>query len=603
MELNRINNNLFIESVLSPSLIEKKYIIKALLENYFKILDEFRQTLYLHHKFDILTDINDLFKEFEYVNKNDLKLNSSSENNYWSLYLNDDITTEKNNLLINAIKNDKVQRLNLEYIGRKISDFDFLLLFKAITNSKIEYLNLDYLYIEDAYIIPFMESLKSNVFLKYLNLSHVKISETSITILADAIKVNKNLQYLNLSHLNPHNETCRYLLKSLKENDTLKYLNLSMFPIHHMVMDDFFEFLTKNKNLEYLNLSECNWKCDEFQKLSSILKFSSIKHLNLSSSKLNTINFMILKNLLSENETLISLDLSFNNLKICISDILNNNNTLQYLDLSYNKIYIDNLPYLINNKNLKYLCMSEQFMLYNYLGVILLNNTTINHLDISKNCIEHFELYQIAESLKHNNTLLSLKLQPPGLIGINKYINDMKLLGLKETGISNLADMLKVNNTLQSLDLVYNDIDANDIMKLIESLKFNSGLQNLNLNLCSNLTDDICFILADVLRKNKTLLSLNISHCRMTIKGCVYLIESLKENKTLQVLTLISNLINNDIIAQISEVLQENKSLQYFNLMYSDIYMDHQHMLINTSLKYIQCHCIKYSISHLMVKQ
>src|SRR5438045_24630 len=72
-----------------------------------------------------------------------------------------------------------------------------------------------------------------------------------------------------------------------------------------------------------------------------------------------------------------------------------------------------------------------------------------------------------------------------------------------------LAEVLKINCMLQSLDLFWNHLGDEGVKALAEALKFNRALQSLNLNE-NRFGDEGAKALAEALKVNSTLQELNL---------------------------------------------------------------------------------------------
>ncbi len=108
---------------------------------------------------------------------------------------------------------------------------------------------------------------------------------------------------------------------------------------------------------------------------------------------------------------------------------------------------------------------------------------------------------------------------------------ELSLSGCGVTGkeAKSLAKALMENNTVKSLDLSYSMLGNDGIFHISSSLKVNSTLQNLNLTNCSLFAMDIK-VLVDSLLSNTSLLRLVLSHNLISDSGAAHIADLLKQN-------------------------------------------------------------------------
>ena len=121
-------------------------------------------------------------------------------------------------------------------------------------------------------------------------------------------------------------------------------------------------------------------------------------------------------------------------------------------------------------------------------------------LCLIENEIEGKDFKIIAEALKHNSTITSLDLACSNI-------------GVEESKY--LAEALKHNSTLTSLDLESNNIGDEGVKFLAEALKCNSTLTSLYLG-GNNISNEGVKVLAEAFKHNSTLVSLDLGHIEMT---------------------------------------------------------------------------------------
>ena len=117
----------------------------------------------------------------------------------------------------------------------------------------------------------------------------------------------------------------------------------------------------------------------------------------------------------------------------------------------------------------------------------------------------------------------------PLLLNCSRYYNS--------EGLTQLAECLRVNATITSLDLSGNDIGAAGATQLAQCLRVNATLTNLVLP-CNSIGDAGATQLAECLRINSTLTSLDLWCNYIGAAGAMQLAECLRVNTTLTSLSL-----------------------------------------------------------------
>ena len=185
--------------------------------------------------------------------------------------------------------------------------------------------------------------------------------------------------------------------------------------------------------------------------------------------------------------------------------------------------------------------------------VKLLCCCSVLSLDMSHyNIIEERELY-LSHALATNSSLVELN-----LTGCSLQVTDSNGPALTE--------MLKVNKTLQTLNMSWNsgvaDVGA---FFIAEGLLHNSGLKHLELKYCG-ITAEGAKSIADALKVNRTLEHLNISHNTIGDTGVVHIAEALKSNNSLKRLELADCGLTEKGLTVLSASLVVNNSLQYLDI-------------------------------------
>ncbi|KAF9311496.1 hypothetical protein BGZ91_006793 [Linnemannia elongata] len=143
--------------------------------------------------------------------------------------------------------------------------------------------------------------------------------------------------------------------------------------------------------------------------------------------------------------------------------------------------------------------------------------------------------------------------------------------GAKE--LMSLAEALKTNSILTTLDLQYNKIGSYEVEVMAEALKTNSTM--ITLYLGNNLIGDSgAQSMSVVLKTNSTLTTLSFDHNSIGVNGAQALSEAFKTNSTLTTLDLQRNSIGFDGAKALAEALKTNSTLTTLDLGLNSIRSD-----------------------------
>ena len=184
----------------------------------------------------------------------------------------------------------------------------------------------------------------------------------------------------------------------------------------------------------------------------------------------------------------------------------------------------------------------------------------------------------LAEVLRTNTTLKSMDLH--------------KNPGIGNPSVMSLCEALKVNTTLSSLDLSGTGISDAGVLSLVEVLKTNTS------SLTSLLLSDIKIShqsiksIAEILRVNSTLKNLKFEGNKVGVGGTKLIAESLKANTTLKLLSLSRNNIKAKCGRLFSDSLKVNGTLESLTLAENALGSRGAQLLsdglrVNTSLRHL----------------
>ena len=402
-------------------------------------------------------------------------------------------------------------------------------------------------------MLIFCDCLMNNRILTELNLSSNKITDEEIVRLTEAIKVNTTLQSLDISHNTISDDGMASISDYLKSNSTLCKLNSS----NNIITDEGAKRLAKiikvNTTLQEINISK-NWISKEG--VMRIVKACTINrtlhklvctHNNLSKSGLAVINEYIRK----ENAVQI-FEASWNSL-CSKGNQLAFNTTFELLDIKELSDYgnskekeLRHVNEITDQKYVKQLlqCCLDDAQSVNVTGTImtndqmlifcdcLMNNRILTELNLSCNKITDEEVVRLAEAMKVNTTLQSLDISH----------NTLSYSGISSTKISSISDCLKINSALCKLNLSHNEI-----------------------------TDEGAKRLSEAIEVNKTLQELSISKNWISKEGVMRIVEACTINRTLHKLMCTHNNLSKSGLAVINEYIRKENAVQIFKASYNTV--------------------------------
>lgn len=276
-----------------------------------------------------------------------------------------------------------------------------------------------------------------------------QFGKTSVN-LADLNLSNKELKAALMTFINIFRDDDGDYSDEDSENDGEIYeINLSGNKLITKEMEYVIDLLTVNKRVSNLVLSDCHLAGEPLDKLADFLKKSNtIQKLDLSNNDLTDKDAEALCKIIQDNESIFELILAHNNLGeggVAIGNALEKNDTLKSLDLSWNHIRVISAVGLARGvqKN----CHLEKLILaWNGFGFegsvaikrVLENNTSLLHLDLSCNRIHPPALFEIIKGLEKNKTLSLLNLSQNPITAPMTSIFLSRLLRAKHSGLQEL---------------------------------------------------------------------------------------------------------------------------------------------------------------------
>ncbi len=282
------------------------------------------------------------------------------------------------------------------------------------------------------------QTIRNGSSLTTLNIENCDIQKEKTEVISLAVMESKTLTSLNISY-NPLGKSSKILLHALENNTTITHVNLGKTQIKndedvaHLLNNNILtslclydndfsasggkylcEAVLRNTTLISLNVSMCSMCGHAFVR---ILKSPTLLSLNMSKSGLERKEMSIIFEVLSHNNRLRELDISYNsyyNNAKDLADILRVNTTLRKLFMQHMGITTGAKIYgaLTVNRTLTTLDMSDnRIPVYTpNLSKMLVKNNTLTYLDLSNNAISKDDRKIISESLVKNTTLTFFKI-------------------------------------------------------------------------------------------------------------------------------------------------------------------------------------------------
>lgn len=254
---------------------------------------------------------------------------------------------------------------------------------------------------------------------------------------------------INLADLNLSNKELKAALMTFINDGEIYEINLSGNKLTTKEMEYVIDLLTVNKRVSNLVLSGCHLAGESLEKLADFLrKSNTIQKLDLSNNDLTDKDAEALCKIIQDNESIFELILAHNNLGeggVAIGNALEKNDTLRSLDLSWNHIRVIGAVGLA--KGVQKNCHLEKLILaWNGFGFegsvaikrLLENNTSLLHLDLSCNRIHPPALFEIIKGLEKNKTLSLLNLSQNPITAPMTSIFLSRLLRAKHSGLQEL---------------------------------------------------------------------------------------------------------------------------------------------------------------------
>ncbi|XP_073466185.1 NACHT, LRR and PYD domains-containing protein 3-like isoform X2 [Aquarana catesbeiana] len=372
-------------------------------------------------------------------------------------------------------------------------------------------------------LIPALHNIKN------LNLYNNQLTDSSCPHLASGIRNNQTLRTLNLSKNTLEGPHFRDLMEALTTS-RIKKLQLSYNRLTDSSCAHLASGIRNNQTLRTLDLYGNNLEGPHFSDFMAALTKSRIEKLQLSSNHLTGSSCPHLASGIRNNQTLRTLNLSWNNLEgPYFSDLMEALTTSQIKELQLYNNHLTNSSCLHlasgirNNQTLMTLDLSNNGVKGPHFRDLMeaLTTSQIEKLHLNNYHLTDNYCYQLASGIRNNQRLRTLSLSDNNLEGPN-FIDLMEALPtsrieelhldrnqLTDSSCPHLASGIRNNQTLRILNLSGNNLKGPHFSDLMAALP-TSRIEELQLD-NNHLTDSSCPHLASGIRNNLTLNTLNLS--------------------------------------------------------------------------------------------
>lgn len=242
---------------------------------------------------------------------------------------------------------------------------------------------------------------------------------------------------------------------------------------------------TYASNVIYFDYYKLDYR--KIVKIADALKNNTnITCVNFHGCKMDDKSAAYLFDQIKENNTITTLNMHGNILEksafIALSNMLEINTTIKELNLGSVRINYGNISYI------------------EYIEKILLNNTKITRLGLSRTRLSSLDFAILVSALEKNSTIEELMLFNNKHISVANVIRLLKNENLKiislhscrinSDGINDILKSLMNNTNIIHIVLSYNEVTSNNTKTLCELIKCNKSLNNLEFGYNKFIDDD-----------------------------------------------------------------------------------------------------------------
>ena len=417
-----------------------------------------------------------------------------------------------------------------------------------------------------------------NSYFSYFELSfwNNKISDKSSSLMASILSGNYTITKLNIGRIrNKLSSSTAAVFKSLQQNNVLTELYLRFSSLRPSDMQSLWHMLTINNTLTLMDISNNDIGSDGCEYLADCRNISLSK-LIMDNCKLGVSGADKIGEMLYHNKSITSIGLGHNS--ICddgvkkLVEYLKFNKTIKHLGIWDNKITSSGAKYL-----------KELFCL---------NHTTVNNIQLSDNPLKDEGVHLILQSVSITMEYISLygtgmtsscssvhlafqKVESVSFTPLDDYLYDsigdsladttvlkeLKLVRGTDTSNQKMTNALKRNNSIKKLRFQYGQLHHQTLSDLVEVIKVNNSITDLTIDDVDISSSDY-LLLADLLTVNISIKEMVI--CPPIRKGlekslALQFLKKIGHNHALKMLTLrVAGASNDDQFIRDVEILVED---------------------------------------------
>ncbi|XP_077321214.1 NACHT, LRR and PYD domains-containing protein 3-like isoform X1 [Lithobates pipiens] len=475
-----------------------------------------------------------------------------------SLY-NNQLTHSSCPHLASGIRNNQTLR-TLDLAENNLEGPHFRDLMEALTTSRIEELLLNNNHLTDSSCPHLASGIRNNQSLRRLDLEENNLEGPNFRDLMVALTTSR-IEDLQLDRNQLTDSSCPHVASGIRNNQTLRILSLSY------------------NNLEGPHFSD----------LMAALTTSRIEELRLVNTHLTDSSCPHLTSGIRNNQTMRTLNLSYNNLDGCnFSDLMEALTTsrIEELHLYNNGLTDSSCPHLAigirNNQTMRTLDLSHNNLQGPHFRDLMeaLTTSQIEKLHLGRNQLTDTFCPHLASGIRNTKTLRTLNLSRNNLEGphfsdltaalTTSRIEKLHLYDkhLTDSSCPHLASAIRNNQTLRILDLSMNIVEGPYFRDLMEALT-TSRIEELHLDR-NHLTDSSCTHLASGIRNNQTLRTLNLNENNLGGPHFSDLMAALTTSR-IDELHLSDNHLTDSSCPHLASGIRNNQTLRRLDLSWNNL--------------------------------
>ena len=352
---------------------------------------------------------------------------------------------------------------------------------------------------------------------------------------------------------------------------TKKVLDLHGVTLLPRDMEALNVFLTKSqqKHWNKLDFLLCNMGDTGCKILQSALCKTTalmVNELNIADNQLSSSSSKYIQDIIL-NKSIKTLHIQGNHLQDGdYLQILAQSDSLEVLDISENEIKTEGAIRIFKALKSKHNCLKTLILTNNSItkcaadeiGLALMTNNTLEHLDLSHNKLQSTGIVKIMDSLTKGNKTLK--------------VLDVECNDINDLAAVNIANTLASNTSLEQLNLSGNSFKTKGAVKILNALESNRTLKTLCMRECDiTYTEQAGEYISHALACNSGLENLLLCKNKLQTQGAIKIMQSLQKNSTLKVINLWNNNITDQAADEVANALANNSCLEELVLQKNQI--------------------------------